>query len=1166
MVGLLAVVAPLAAQTYTSLVNESFSDAERQTQALPTSMQWYYAGNAGNGTRLAVAPGGGAVTYSVPSAGPAGAWSAKAYFTNAGTAVQLGEGDRLRLRFQFALSTLVNSSAALRFGLFSSEGNRLAGSDLTTGYFFVGPAWNNYVGYAAQFNAGGTTGFDVIEKIPSSNTSLFTGAALPPSTAQAMGLTANTFAEAEIEAVRTANTVTLTAKVNGRTVSRTDETGIFVFDTLGVFAGTAAVPAGQSITFRNFVVESTVAPRAYAPVPFTGYFTVVENAPRQVWDGFGASLFNLFTPAQQWSTPEAREKLYDLLFSDLKVHYLRFILRPNFQTSAGGAYNITAALGNFPGQGTDTKYIFDAARARTNGTLKPVGTVLSPPAYMKESGRTTGGGADNRLLPEFYDDFATYMKNYVLRYQESTGIPLSYLSLQNEPTFNTSRYDTNNYTAEEYVDMLKVVVPEIRSIGPRTPRILAPDHAYPDNAYYSKVLAEAGDYFDIGAVHSYAQVGGAESTGIVSNIVDTFTKPLWQTERSYSSGLDDFQVIGSTQVNYGMNLVREFLQDIVSADPEQLGGARSWFWFNLANTQPTFTGAPYLGNPIGESLIHVDANYLSPQLKFTENFLITKKYYAFRALTNTVHAGMRRMKTTNTVSFAGGQAFRAPSGAYTVVVQNFDSQAKILNIEIKELAGSGSKPFTRYRVDNVIGSDPATLDGVTQVFVDGKAAVNMVPYSIDVYTQELSPIENWRRANLANIANAGDSANTADPDLDGLPNLLEYALGTNPNFSTKTGLPVASTDHSGQLTLNFVRAQGNVEYVVEGSADLSNWSLLATNPGTPGSLVSVTDSGSGPVRFVRLRVNFEGDTVVSAPYGRINYALTANRVATVGFPLVDAGTSISGNAHGVITAVNVSSLGSFAANWTAGELSQASNPHLLRITSGAAKGRLFEISTSVANTRNTVTLNTAGVDLRTLGIVAHGDTYEIVRAETLGSLFPAGTLLSGSASAADVVQLYRDRIWVSYYHDGAGWRAVADNSNASNLVVRPDEGLIIQRRGPTVVLSMVGVLPAVDLQVAVPRSASTVITLLPIAQTFDQLALQNVLPGWSSNPANVAAGDHVLIWNGSAWLRYFYQGATWLRQGGPASGGVPLNVAGRPFLIVRPSGSGTDTLHQAKTY
>ena len=115
-------------------------------------------------------------------------------------------------------------------------------------------------------------------------------------------------------------------------------------------------------------------------------------------------------------------------------------------------------------------------------------------------------------------------------------------------------------------------------------------------------------------------------------------------------------------------------------------------------------------------------------------------------------------------------------------------------------------------------------------------------------------------AHLAGGASHPDAALTADPDADGLSNLLEYALNLDPLVTDTSGLPVSAfSAQSSHLTLTFQRARAELTYEVLASTTLApdSWTVIATDPGTVGNEVTVEDSeavSENPKRFLRLRV------------------------------------------------------------------------------------------------------------------------------------------------------------------------------------------------------------------------------------------------------------------------------------------------------------------------
>lgn len=107
---------------------------------------------------------------------------------------------------------------------------------------------------------------------------------------------------------------------------------------------------------------------------------------------------------------------------------------------------------------------------------------------------------------------------------------------------------------------------------------------------------------------------------------------------------------------------------------------------------------------------------------------------------------------------------------------------------------------------------------------------------------------------------ATNSAPAADPDLDGLANLLEYALGTSP-LSPNPGPNVRITNNGGaRLALDFARvADPALTYAVQASNDLATWTAIWTSSGAqnvagPVAAIDPAALSATPRRFLRLSV------------------------------------------------------------------------------------------------------------------------------------------------------------------------------------------------------------------------------------------------------------------------------------------------------------------------
>jgi hypothetical protein len=127
--------------------------------------------------------------------------------------------------------------------------------------------------------------------------------------------------------------------------------------------------------------------------------------------------------------------------------------------------------------------------------------------------------------------------------------------------------------------------------------------------------------------------------------------------------------------------------------------------------------------------------------------------------------------------------------------------------------------------------------------------------------------QEWRFANFGAYDSENSGADEADPDGDGLNNLLEYALGLEPN--TAGVLPAFLVLNGANLEYTYSRdmaaKENGINYQIEWSDTLEtgSWSsetVVEQITSTEAALETVKASvpaGSGGKRFLRLRVNHD---------------------------------------------------------------------------------------------------------------------------------------------------------------------------------------------------------------------------------------------------------------------------------------------------------------------
>jgi hypothetical protein len=169
-------------------------------------------------------------------------------------------------------------------------------------------------------------------------------------------------------------------------------------------------------------------------------------------------------------------------------------------------------------------------------------------------------------------------------------------------------------------------------------------------------------------------------------------------------------------------------------------------------------------------------------------------------------------------SFSTNFVATGGSGSFTVYADAGCSWSVSRRIGWLHPSGSGTGTGTvSYTVtaNNSTNSRSGTITVQDQVFAVNQAGA--------------APYIAWQASHFtaAERADATISGDTADPDQDGIPNLLEYALGLDPRQADVGGLPTAGMQ-DGYLTLTYHQNKEatDINYVVEACGDLmlAGWS------------------------------------------------------------------------------------------------------------------------------------------------------------------------------------------------------------------------------------------------------------------------------------------------------------------------------------------------------
>lgn len=195
----------------------------------------------------------------------------------------------------------------------------------------------------------------------------------------------------------------------------------------------------------------------------------------------------------------------------------------------------------------------------------------------------------------------------------------------------------------------------------------------------------------------------------------------------------------------------------------------------------------------------------------------------------------------------------------------WNASATALGYTVQRSLVAGGPYATVARLGNVTSHTDTGLSGETTYYYvvlpvnaggDGPASAEA---SATTEAVALSGIESWRQTHFGAPEASGDAANDADPDADGVANLLEYALAGDPMAAEHDLLPVQGVV-GGKLTLSFDRiSDPALTYEVLASDDLATWSPIWSSTGEDNvaEFVTVTDPellSAHTRRFLRLRV------------------------------------------------------------------------------------------------------------------------------------------------------------------------------------------------------------------------------------------------------------------------------------------------------------------------
>jgi hypothetical protein len=303
---------------------------------------------------------------------------------------------------------------------------------------------------------------------------------------------------------------------------------------------------------------------------------------------------------------------------------------------------------------------------------------------------------------------------------------------------------------------------------------------------------------------------------------------------------------------------------------------------------------------------------------------------------------------------------------------------------------------------------------------------------------------------------------SVDTDGDGLTNLVEFAVGSDPNNSadgnSRIIIWITQTNGNHYLAMKFTRrvnaAALGLQYLPEVTADKVNWAsdnanvlVLSVAPfDTEFDWVTVLDQTPitpSMARFIRLHIistSLESFSPVWIGSDTLIKGSVATASRTTFFsqrmvlPVLYAGT---------VSSVQNTALTDTNGTWTPSQFGNGGVPAYAEFDNGS----MADIASSTGSKSLSLadSLN---------GAAAPGDAYRIRGHFTIASLFgtnnETGLQSGGNTAQADTIQVLipgtQQTLTIFYYDDGVnhGW-LTADYTLADNLVIYPEQGLLVTR-------------------------------------------------------------------------------------------------------------------------
>ncbi|HWW02993.1 MAG TPA: hypothetical protein VNZ64_25050 [Candidatus Acidoferrum sp.] len=463
-----------------------------------------------------------------------------------------------------------------------------------------------------------------------------------------------------------------------------------------------------------------------------------------------------------------------------------------------------------------------------------------------------------------YKGYASQLAGYVVDMKNMYGVSLYALSIQNEPDFNTTSYESCVWTAQQFHDFVPVLSATLTASNVGATRILLPESDVwsGDTGLYATAMNDTNvaPLVTIIADHNYVQNNdaGDQTTPVA---IPSYGKALWETEVSTFDPFD-----GSiTNAMYWAKRIHSFLT------AAQVNAWHYW-WLSasggsnegLASSTDVLAKRGYV---LGQYSRFVRPDYIRIGAATNQGTALVSAFkepvslnFAVVAINSATNAVTQTFNLTNfslvsTVAVWVTSATLSLSNQPAVMVTNSTFSYQLPPMSVVTFVGqaSNSPPVLapvgnqtiRAGVTLVLTNSATDPDAPPQILT-----FTLVQGPVNATLNATNGIFTWRplvsQANSTNLV----TISVADNGSPTLSSTNSLTITVNP--LNRPSLTSISAD-AAQVLLSVAGDLGP-DYTLLTSSNLSTWqALLTTNPPSL-PLTLVVTNAAGPQRFYRIQL------------------------------------------------------------------------------------------------------------------------------------------------------------------------------------------------------------------------------------------------------------------------------------------------------------------------